>query len=147
VREPVVVQDETSTRGTAVSGILLGDLVCQRQNRLGVPLLADAGSGPAAARVGALAWLNPLEARKLVDSNEDVPIDHPTIRQHLESVLAQLNQGRGPAKRVERLPLLSEPADIDIGEITDKGYVNRRMVLRHRAKRGRDCSRTPSKRK
>jgi feruloyl-CoA synthase len=89
--------------------------------------------GHGAARVGALAWLSPLEAGKLVGSTEDVSRKHPVIRKHLGSVLARLNEGRGSAMRVDRLLLLSEPPDIDVGEITDKGYVNQRKVLAHRA--------------
>jgi feruloyl-CoA synthase len=37
------------------------------------------------------------------------------------------------AARVGRLLVMSRPADLDRGEITDKGYVNQRRVLRNRA--------------
>ena len=35
--------------------------------------------------------------------------------------------------RIERLLVMAEPADLDAGEITDKGYVNQRKVLARRA--------------
>ena len=34
---------------------------------------------------------------------------------------------------MRRLLILSEPPDIDLGETTDKGYVNQRLVRKHRA--------------
>ncbi len=40
---------------------------------------------------------------------------------------------RPAAARIERLLVLAQPPDLDAGEITDKGYVNQRMVLARRA--------------
>ena len=40
--------------------------------------------------------------------------------------------GRGSANRVARLVLLCEPPSIDKGEVTDKGSINQRSVLKHR---------------
>ncbi len=34
--------------------------------------------------------------------------------------------------RITRVLLMTEPAAIDAGEITDKGYINQRAVLEHR---------------
>ncbi len=39
----------------------------------------------------------------------------------------------GSANHIARLCLLSEPPTIDRGEITDKGSINQRSVLAHRA--------------
>jgi feruloyl-CoA synthase len=39
----------------------------------------------------------------------------------------------GSAARVARLVVLARPADLDAGEVTDKGYVNQRTVLARRA--------------
>ena len=41
--------------------------------------------------------------------------------------------GTGSASRVARAVLLAEPPSIDRGEITDKGSINQRAVLTHRA--------------
>ena len=81
----------------------------------------------------ALAWVNQTEARRLCSCDDDVPVDHPTLRAHLAERLAELNAGAGSASRIARLLLLEEPPSIDAGEITDKGYVNQRRVLERRS--------------
>jgi feruloyl-CoA synthase len=83
--------------------------------------------------VAALAWINQAEARKLLSAEEDVPLDDPKLRLHLQGALATLNHGAGSAARVERLLLLSQPPSLDAGEITDKGYLNQRACLEQRA--------------
>lgn len=40
---------------------------------------------------------------------------------------------RGTSRRIARAVLLTEPASLDIGEMTDKGSINQRAVLAHRA--------------
>jgi feruloyl-CoA synthase len=47
--------------------------------------------------------------------------------------LARHNEGHGSAARVERLLIMTRPAALDAGEITDKGYVNQRKVLAERS--------------
>ena len=54
-------------------------------------------------------------------------------RSILAAALAAHNDAHGSAARVERLLLLTRPASLDAGEITDKGYVNQRKVLAERA--------------
>ena len=39
----------------------------------------------------------------------------------------------GSASRIARLCLLADPPTIDRGEVTDKGSINQRSVLAHRA--------------
>ena len=51
--------------------------------------------------------------------------------QHVVNALAQTSTGS--ASRVARLCLLAQPPTIDRGEITDKGSINQRAVLHHRA--------------
>ncbi len=84
--------------------------------------------------VTALAWVNQAEARALcgVAPDADVPLDHPALRAHLADVLARLARSAGPAGRVSRILLCTEPPVLDAGEITDKGYVNQRAVLDRR---------------
>jgi feruloyl-CoA synthase len=83
--------------------------------------------------VAALAWLNPGEAKRALERDQDVPLDDPALRAYLADALARINAGQGSARRVERLLLLAEPPDIDAGEITDKGYINQRAVRERRA--------------
>jgi feruloyl-CoA synthase len=52
---------------------------------------------------------------------------------HFQDCLNQLaTQATGSANRVARWLLLTEPPSIDLGEITDKGSINQRAVLKHR---------------
>jgi feruloyl-CoA synthase len=39
----------------------------------------------------------------------------------------------GSSRRIGRFLFMTEPPSIDVGEITDKGYVNQRATLKHRA--------------
>ena len=103
-----------------------------------VPLLADAViAGEGRDDVTALAWLNAAEARALL-GRDPAPADgevitDPAVLGALAGALARARPAAGSAGRVARLLVLSRPADLDRGEITDKGYVNQRQVLRNRA--------------
>jgi feruloyl-CoA synthase len=59
-------------------------------------------------------------------------IVHEVVHRALAQALADHNAGVGLAARVERLAVMARPADLDGGEITDKGYVNQRQVLSQR---------------
>ena len=102
-----------------------------------VPVLSDAVlAGEDRTCVCALAWLNASEARKLL--GEDPPADadlvsHPGLHEFLARALAGHNDDAGSSARVERLLVMARPAELDAGEITDKGYVNQRKVLARRA--------------
>jgi len=53
---------------------------------------------------------------------------------HFQQIINQLAAtSTGSANRIARMCLLSEPPTIDKGEITDKGSINQRSVLTHRA--------------
>ncbi len=84
--------------------------------------------------LGALAWLNVAEARTLI--GEDMPADgelivHEVLHRMLAEALADHNGASGSTARIERLIVVARPADLDAGEITDKGYVNQRQMLRN----------------
>jgi feruloyl-CoA synthase len=101
------------------------------------PVLSDAViTGENRERVSALAWLNPVEARSLLGA--DIPLGgelvaHEILRDVLGDLLAVHNEMVGSASRIERLLVLGRPADLEAGEITDKGYINQRQVLKNRA--------------
>ena len=101
------------------------------------PLLLDAViTGEDRDTVGALAWLNVARAGNVLGA---VPqpagelIVDAGLRKALADALAVHNDGAGSAARIERLLVMALPADLDAGEITDKGYVNQRGVLANRA--------------
>ncbi len=53
---------------------------------------------------------------------------------HFQKVVDEMaRSATGSANRIARLCLLSEPPTIDLGEVTDKGSINQRAVLAHRA--------------
>jgi feruloyl-CoA synthase len=59
---------------------------------------------------------------------------HAAVRQHFATMLGKLAASSpGSSTRICRLLLLDEPPSLDIGEMTDKGSINQRAVLKHRA--------------
>jgi feruloyl-CoA synthase len=102
-----------------------------------MPILSDAViAGENREFACALAWLNAAEARKLIGSEprpEGDLIVHEIVHRTLAEALARHNATVGSATRVERLAVMARPADLDNGEITDKGYVNQRRVLSQRS--------------
>lgn len=64
----------------------------------------------------------------------DEIIGHAKIRAAIGQGLAKLKaQGSNSSGHATRALLLAEPASVDGGEITDKGYINQRAVLTRRA--------------
>jgi feruloyl-CoA synthase len=89
--------------------------------------------------VGLLVFPHPAGCRSLCrDAAPDAPlgelIRRPEVRRRLRDGLAAHNAANpASSRRIGRALLLAEPPSIDAGEITDKGYVNQRAVLAHRA--------------
>jgi feruloyl-CoA synthase len=102
-----------------------------------IPLLSDAViAGEGRSCTGALAWLNAAEARALLGRDPvagGAVIADPPLLARLAAALAAHQPDSGSAGRIDRLLIMSVPADLDSGEITDKGYLNQRRVLAARA--------------
>jgi feruloyl-CoA synthase len=105
-------------------------------------LLQDAVlTGQDAGFIGALGWLSPQRAAQVAGVSAGVPAAgpaalaaDPAVRAAAAEALDRHNAGRtGTSQRIRRLLLLAEPPSLADGEITDKGYVNQRAVLRRRA--------------
>jgi feruloyl-CoA synthase len=61
-------------------------------------------------------------------------IGHDKVRRAIAQGLANLKAQSGNSSgHATRALLLAEPASVDGGEITDKGYINQRAVLTRRA--------------
>ncbi|HVM80485.1 MAG TPA: feruloyl-CoA synthase [Stellaceae bacterium] len=61
-------------------------------------------------------------------------VREPAVRAALAEGLRRLNAAAtGSSQRIGRALLMTEPPSIDRGEITDKGYLNQRACLTHRA--------------
>ena len=105
-------------------------------------LLQDAVlTGQDAGFIGALGWLSPQRAAQVAGVSAGVPAAgpaalaaDPAVRAAAAGSLDRYNARRtGTSQRIRRLLLLAEPPSLADGEITDKGYVNQRAVLRRRA--------------
>jgi feruloyl-CoA synthase len=88
--------------------------------------------------VGALIVPRPDDCRALSGLPDHAPLPevlhHPVVRAFFQRLLDRLfAQATGSASRVARLHVLAEPPSIDHGEVTDKGSINQRAVLHHRA--------------
>jgi feruloyl-CoA synthase len=61
-------------------------------------------------------------------------LESAPVLAHFQQVVNALAQtATGSANRIARLCLLADAPTIDRGEITDKGSINQRAVLSHRA--------------
>lgn len=65
---------------------------------------------------------------------DDELVARPEVRSAIAERLATWNEKAGGASmRIARVLILTDPLDLDRGEITDKGSLNQRAVLRNRA--------------
>lgn len=100
-------------------------------------LLSDAVvTGADEPFVGLMAWLNVERCREFCgepEANAAQLARCVRLRQALRAAIATHN-ARHPASslRIQRVLLLDEPPSMTAGEITDKGYVNQRAVLKRR---------------
>jgi feruloyl-CoA synthase len=104
------------------------------------PLVRDVVlTGPDRDELAALIIPDVDACRKLTpDLRADAPpailLAQPQVRAAFGRFLAALSDpGRGTSARVGRAILLAEPPSLDVGEVTDKGSINQRAVLAHRA--------------
>ena len=104
------------------------------------PILQDAViTGLDRDGVGILGIPSPAGCRGVCpdiaeDASMGAIIAHPEVRARLAQGLAAYNrENPGGSTRITRALMLAEPPQIDAGEITDKGYVNQRAMLDHRA--------------
>jgi feruloyl-CoA synthase len=103
----------------------------------GAPYVQDAViTGLNLNEVGALIF--PTQAvRQLAGLPDDASlqqvVESAPVQAHFQKVVNELAaSGTGSANRVARLHVMHEPPSIDKGEVTDKGSINQRAVLKHR---------------
>ena len=128
-----IAEDFKLATGTFVSvGPLRGRVIAG-----GAPYIQDVViTGLNRHEVGALVF--PTQAvRSLVDLPPDAPFE-TVLKQHavlqkFQSLVTDLSlTATGSANRVTRLMLMAVPPSIDLGEVTDKGSINQRAVLKAR---------------
>jgi feruloyl-CoA synthase len=78
------------------------------------------------------------ECRRLAGLSSDAPaaevLAAPAVRAFFQALTDRMwADGTGSASRIARAHLLVDPPSIDRGEMTDKGSINQRAVLSHRA--------------
>ncbi|GAB2575853.1 feruloyl-CoA synthase [Spirosoma areae] len=89
--------------------------------------------------VSAILFLNPHACRELANLSPDCSATeaflHERVQQYIDQLLLTLGEtATGSANRIAKAVIALEPPSIDRGEITDKGSLNQRAVLKHRAK-------------
>lgn len=101
------------------------------------PIVTDAViTGHDRSEIGALLFLNGEECRHLTGQQASLAdyTNDISIRTHIAQALASYNASQtGSATRVRRVLLLPDVPSVENNEITDKGYINQRMVLELRA--------------
>jgi len=129
-----IAEDFKLATGTFVSvGPLRGRIIAA-----GAPYIQDVVlTGINLKEVGAMVFPTPA-VRSLSGLGADAPMSDvlaaKPVLDHFQKVLDALSaDSTGSANRIARMCLLSEPPTIDKGEITDKGSINQRSVLTHRA--------------
>jgi feruloyl-CoA synthase len=109
----------------------------------GIELLAPVAqdivvTGHDAEQIGFLVFASLPACRALAGLPDDAPaadaLAHPAVRDRVrQGLLAMRQLGGGSSTYATRALLMSEPASVDAGEITDKGYINQSAVLARRA--------------
>jgi feruloyl-CoA synthase len=129
-----IAEDFKLATGTFVSvGPLRGKIIAA-----GAPYIQDAVlTGINLKEVGAMVFTTP-RVRELAGMPDSAPLADvlaaPAVMAKFQEVVNELSaNSTGSANRIARMCLLSEPPTIDKGEITDKGSINQRSVLHHRA--------------
>ena len=94
-------------------------------------------AGEGHSELGALVVPDWAALRLLAGERElagEALLHHPKVRRAVaERLEAHAARASGSASRVTRLLFMAVPLSFDRGEVTDKGSVNQRAVLRHRA--------------
>ncbi len=102
------------------------------------PVIQDAViTGINRSEVGALLIPNP-KLRSMSKLAADAPMEavlaEAQVMAHFQAAINALAaSATGSASRVARMHVLADPPSIDKGEVTDKGSINQRAVLQHRA--------------
>lgn len=129
-----IAEDFKLATGTFVSvGPLRAKIIAA-----GAPYIQDVVlTGINLKEVGAMVFPT-AKVRELSGMDATVPmadvLASDKVIAHFQAVINDLAKtATGSASRIARMCLLAEPPTIDRGEVTDKGSINQRAVLAHRA--------------
>lgn len=131
-----IAEDFKLSTGTWVNvGVLKSKVIST-----GSPLIQDVVlAGLDKEYVGAILFLNAEVCKKNAQLPESAPnevaFEHPATIAYLQQWQTNFNQqATGSSMLIKRYVVALDPPSIDLGEITDKGSLNQRMVLKHRTK-------------
>ncbi len=105
----------------------------------GAPMIQDAVvTGHDRDEIGLLIFPNPAGLAQVAGLPAETPlgdlIANQVVQDRLAAAFATYNAHHTASSlRIGRLMLLAQPPQLDANEITDKGYINQRAVLEHRA--------------
>jgi feruloyl-CoA synthase len=130
-----IAEDFKLSTGTWVNvGILKAKVIAE-----GSPIVQDVViAGLDKEFVSAILFLNVDACRKLANLPIEMPnsevFEHQEIQNFINELVENLGKNAtGSATRVVKAVIAIEPPSIDLGEITDKGSLNQRAVLKYRA--------------
>ncbi len=131
-----LVEDFKLSTGTFVSvGPLRAQVIAA-----GAPYVQDVViTAPDRNDVGMLLFPRLEDCRRLVGLDANTSAEQvlraPALRAYLDGLLRKLAaDATGTANRIVRAMWLTQAPSIDSGEVTDKGSINQRAVLTHRAR-------------
>jgi len=130
-----IAEDFKLSTGTWVNvGVLKAKVIST-----GSPIIQDVVlAGLDKEYIGAILFLNADACRKLANltpeiSNKDAFL-HKEVEQFINNWLIEFNKtSTGSSTVIKKYVIALEAPSIDLGEITDKGSLNQRAVLKHRA--------------
>ena len=127
-----IAEDFKLSTGTWVNvGVLKAKIISA-----GSPIVQDVViAGLDKEYIGAILFLNADSCRNLIGEyleNKEAYVNEK-VHCFLREMLVKFNrESTGSSTKVERIIIATEPPSIDLGEITDKGSLNQRAVLKHR---------------
>jgi feruloyl-CoA synthase len=128
-----IAEDFKLSTGTWVNvGVLKAKLISE-----GSPIVQDVViAGLDKEYIGAILFLNADACRNLIGENLEnkEAFLHDKVHIYIGEMLESFNaKSTGSSTRIDRIIIAIEPPSIDLGEITDKGSLNQRAILKHRA--------------
>ena len=129
-----IAEDFKLSTGTWVNvGVLKAKVIST-----GSPIIQDVVlAGLDKEYIGAILFLNADACRKLANlspeiSNKEAFL-HKEVEKFINNWLAEFNKtSTGSSTVIKKYVISIEPPSIDLGEITDKGSLNQRAVLKHK---------------
>ncbi|AFK02738.1 AMP-dependent synthetase and ligase [Emticicia oligotrophica DSM 17448] len=130
-----IAEDFKLSTGTWVNvGVLKAKVIST-----GSPIIQDVVlAGLDKEYIGAILFLNADACRKLANLESEISnkeaFQHDSVKAFINNWLEEFNKtSTGSSTAIRKYVIAFDPPSIDLGEITDKGSLNQRAVLKHRA--------------